>query len=124
MDIVIVPRYSPWADTSAGVPRRDPRSRRLDAGRDDRARSDACRRPAVPLADVARAAAHDEPGAHGQIWHATYFLAAAEAVRRCIDASHQDYGTTHGYYAKFPRVLATLESRGIPARFTALADDA
>lgn len=48
-----------------------------------------------------------------QLWHAAYFVAAAEGTRRFIDPGHQDFGDTHGYYAKVPAELARLEDEGI-----------
>lgn len=53
-----------------------------------------------------------EPSLH-QLWHAPYFIAAAEATRRFVDASHRDFGDTHGYYAKVPNELARLNDEGI-----------
>ena len=55
----------------------------------------------------------EEPGASPQLWHATFFRYAAEAVRRRIDAHHVDYGEMHGYYGRSSGVMATLAARGI-----------
>ena len=55
----------------------------------------------------------EEPGASPQLWHATFFRYAAQAVRRRIDPGHRDYGETHGYYGRSPAVMATLAARGI-----------
>lgn len=57
-----------------------------------------------------------------QLWHATYFLAAAEATRRFVDPTHRDFGDTHGYYAKVPREMAALGERGIVTRIRTHAD--
>jgi hypothetical protein len=53
------------------------------------------------------------PESSHQLWHAPYFVAAAEATRRFVDAGHTDFGDTHGYYAKVPEEMATLTARGI-----------
>lgn len=55
------------------------------------------------------------PQSTHQLWHAPYFVAAAEATRRFVDPAHRDYGDTHGYYAKVPHELARLEREGIVA---------
>lgn len=57
----------------------------------------------------------NEPASSHQLWHAPYFIAAAEATRRFVDSSHEDYGDTHGYYAKVPGELARLQADGIVA---------
>lgn len=57
----------------------------------------------------------NEQGSSHQLWHAPYFIAAAEATRRFVDPNHKDFGDTHGYYAKVPGELATLEAEGIVA---------
>jgi len=54
-------------------------------------------------------------GSSHQLWHAPYFIAAAEATRRFVDPAHVDFGDTHGYYAKVPDELARLEQEGIVA---------
>lgn len=54
-----------------------------------------------------------EPGASHQLWHAPYFVAAAEAIRRFVDPAHKDFGATHGYYAKVPAEMNELDRRGI-----------
>lgn len=54
-------------------------------------------------------------GSSHQLWHAPYFIAAAEATRRFVDPAHKDFGDTHGYYAKVPRELAKLEEEGVVA---------
>lgn len=53
------------------------------------------------------------PESTHQLWHVPYFVAAAEATRRFIDPTHEDFGDTHGYYAKVPAELARLEDSGI-----------
>lgn len=60
-----------------------------------------------------------EPGADPQLWHATFFLAAAAAVRRHITADHQDFGVTHGYYQRVPTVVRDLIARGIASQLGA-----
>jgi hypothetical protein len=54
-------------------------------------------------------------GSSHQLWHAPYFIAAAEAARRFVDPAHRDFGDTHGYYAKVPAELARLEQQGVVA---------
>lgn len=54
-----------------------------------------------------------EEGSSHQLWHAPYFIAAAEATRRFIDPQHRDFGETHGYYAKVPNEMTALQARGI-----------
>jgi hypothetical protein len=63
-----------------------------------------------------------EAGAHPQLWHATFFLAAAAAVRRHIESGHEDFGSTHGYYAKVPAIISELQDRGIAARISGAAN--
>lgn len=53
------------------------------------------------------------PGSTHQLWHAPYFIAAAEATRRFVDPQHEDFGATHGYYAKVPAELARLTEEGV-----------
>ena len=55
---------------------------------------------------------HAEGSTH-QLWHAPYFVAAAEATRRFVDPEHKDFGDTHGYYAKVPHEMARLTDEGI-----------
>jgi hypothetical protein len=55
------------------------------------------------------------PGSSHQLWHAPYFIAAAEATRRFVDPNHKDLGDTHGYCAKVPRELARLKADGLVA---------
>ena len=57
----------------------------------------------------------NEPGTGPQLWHVPLFVVAAEATRRFVDASHVDFGDTHGYYAKVPREIAELDARGLIA---------
>jgi len=62
---------------------------------------------------VARLRSRD--GSSHQLWHVPYFIAAAEAARRFVAPAHRDLGDTHGYYAKVPDELITLEQEGIVA---------
>ncbi len=55
----------------------------------------------------------NEPWHGSQLWHVPFFLAAGESVRRFVSSSHEDYGVTHGYYAKVPQELDALRERGI-----------
>ncbi|MGQ0434501.1 MAG: hypothetical protein ACT452_19105 [Microthrixaceae bacterium] len=57
-----------------------------------------------------------EPGASHQLWHAPFFVAAAEATRRFVDPGHKDFGDTHGYYVRVPGEMAALEQRGLLAK--------
>lgn len=43
-------------------------------------------------------------------WHTLFFVTAGEAVRRCIDPGHADYGATHTYYKRMGPV-ADVEVR-------------
>lgn len=55
----------------------------------------------------------NEPDSTHQLWHAPYFVAAAEATRRFVDSAHEDFGDSHGYYRKVPDEIAQLGERGI-----------
>jgi hypothetical protein len=57
-----------------------------------------------------------EPGSSHQLWHAPYFVAAGEATRRFVDPAHEDFGETHGYYAKVPAEMELLDERGVLSR--------
>lgn len=42
------------------------------------------------------------------IVHTLFFVQAGETVRRVVDPNHKHYGDTAGYYAKVPRIIATV----------------
>lgn len=65
----------------------------------------------------------NEPGNLSQLWHAPYFVASAEAIRRFVASDHRDYGDTHGYYAKVPGEMRTLAERGIVDRIRSWQPD-
>lgn len=70
-------------------------------GMHDRVRDDGGS-PVARLRDVSFSAAGGR-GKFGQLWHVPYFVTAAEAVRRFVDADHVPYGEARGYYGRAGR---------------------